>query len=38
MKVVPRRTAIEPRNADAGRVAPSVAAPEPFAATVAEER
>ncbi|RVH05178.1 efflux RND transporter periplasmic adaptor subunit [Sinorhizobium meliloti] len=38
MKVVPRRVAIEPRNADAGPRAPPVAAPEPFAATVADER
>jgi RND family efflux transporter MFP subunit len=37
MKVVPRRTAIEPCDADAGPGAPSVAAPEPFAATVTEE-
>jgi RND family efflux transporter MFP subunit len=38
MKVVPRRTAIEPRNADAGPGAPPVAAPEPSAATVTDER
>ncbi|WP_064710093.1 efflux RND transporter periplasmic adaptor subunit [Rhizobium bangladeshense] len=37
MKVVPRHTAIEPRNADAGSGA-AIAAPEPFAATVADER
>jgi RND family efflux transporter MFP subunit len=38
MKVVPRRTAIEPRNADAGPGAPPLAAPEPSAATVTDER
>lgn len=38
MKVVPRRTAIDPRNADAGPGAPPVTAPEPFAATVTDER
>jgi RND family efflux transporter MFP subunit len=36
MKVDPRRTAIEPRNADAGPAAPPVAAPEPSAATVTD--
>jgi RND family efflux transporter MFP subunit len=37
MKVVPRRTAIEPRNVDAGPAARSVAAPEPHAATASNE-
>jgi RND family efflux transporter MFP subunit len=34
MKVTPHRTAIEPRNADAGPAMPPVNAPEPSAATV----
>jgi RND family efflux transporter MFP subunit len=38
MKVVPRHTAIEPRNPDAGQETPPVAAPEPSAATVTDER
>jgi RND family efflux transporter MFP subunit len=38
MKVVPRRTEIEPRNEDACPGAPPVAAPEPSAATVTDER
>ncbi|MEH2511081.1 RND family efflux transporter MFP subunit [Nitrobacteraceae bacterium AZCC 1564] len=37
MKIVPRHTAIEPRNADASPAAP-VAAPEPSTATASDER
>lgn len=37
MKIDPKRTAIKPRNADAGPVAP-VEAPEPSAATVSDAR
>ncbi|MDH2380791.1 efflux RND transporter periplasmic adaptor subunit [Bradyrhizobium sp. CER78] len=36
MKVKPHRTAIEPRNADASRAQPPVAAPEPSAATASD--
>ncbi|MFA6115240.1 MAG: efflux RND transporter periplasmic adaptor subunit [Sphingomonas sp.] len=38
MKVDPRRTAIRPRNADAGPSAPPVAAPEPSTATASDAR
>jgi RND family efflux transporter MFP subunit len=38
MTVDPRRTAIKPRNADAGPAAPPVDAPEPSAATAADAR
>lgn len=37
MKVAPHRTAIEPRNADAGSAMPPVNAPAPSAATAADE-
>jgi RND family efflux transporter MFP subunit len=37
MKVALRRTAIEPRNADAGPATPPVSAPEPYAATASNE-
>jgi RND family efflux transporter MFP subunit len=37
MKVAPHRTAIEPRNADAGPAMPPVNAPEPSAATASDE-
>jgi multidrug efflux pump subunit AcrA (membrane-fusion protein) len=37
MKVAPHRTAIKPRNADAGPAMPPVNAPEPSAATASDE-
>ncbi len=38
VKVDPRRSAIKPRNADAGPAAPPVAVPEPSAATASDAR
>lgn len=38
MKIKPRKTAIKPRNADAGPAEPPVATPEPSSATASDER